>query len=127
MRVNAAPCGAAASSARKDSPSGSSSLRIAVADIQASLLWAQHAACVRVHPTGKALSPARKVAQTRPRKPNFGARAGRVAIRDTTQRSIIGLRSYHFALRKIGSIQFSVISPIAGTCVARSVSSGKAP
>jgi hypothetical protein len=35
--------------------------------------------------------------------------------------------SYHFALRKIGSIQFSMTSPIAGTCVARSVSSGKAP
>ncbi len=34
----------------------------------ASFLWTQHAACVRVRPTGKALSPARKVAQTRPRR-----------------------------------------------------------
>ena len=54
-----------------DSPSGSSSLRMAVADMRASFLWTQHAACVRVRPTGKALSPARKVAQTRPRRPTL--------------------------------------------------------
>src|SRR5882724_2608757 len=37
----------------------------------ASFLWTQHAACVRVRPTGKALSPARKVAQTRPRRSSW--------------------------------------------------------